>query len=290
MSFPIRIYFPRIADKRLCATRAASGTQKKCLLIGIKHYVQGYQVIATDYNVFQLLVILDGELEVEAQGIHQFLQPGEGGLLRLGAQYRAAAPQGDCHAFSYALVGSGDPEHAGGLAVFHVDDTGQTLTNLLVHHLQVKRPGLNPRMLRALSDALALHILYSGSSEETGSGDAPISVDRHVQRAKELLHATVRSGKQVQEVLSGIGLSYRQLTRHFIAATGLSPKQYQLRLRLDEARQLLEETDDSATVVALELGFASSQHFSRQFKSCFKQSPCAYRAAMRARSLRRRGG
>ena len=59
--------------------------------------------------------------------------------------------------------------------------------------------------------------------------------------------------------------------------TGFSPLQYLLRLRINEAKSLLQNTEDSITEIALNCGFSSSQHFSATFKRTTGYRPKDYR-------------
>ena len=51
------------------------------------------------------------------------------------------------------------------------------------------------------------------------------------------------------------------------------------RLRLSQARRMLEFTNRPVGEIARSVGFQSSYHFSRQFKSSFGLSPQIYRTS-----------
>lgn len=73
------------------------------------------------------------------------------------------------------------------------------------------------------------------------------------------------------------GCSRARLFALFKQQTGLTPNDYLLRLRVDKARQLLTTTSRSVTEIAFEVGFASSQYFSRVFRKYTGQMPSEYR-------------
>ncbi len=73
------------------------------------------------------------------------------------------------------------------------------------------------------------------------------------------------------------GLSAFHLHRVFSAATGETPKQFTLRLRLGRAAALLLSTGDSVLNVALACGFQSHEAFCRAFRRRFATTPSAYR-------------
>ncbi|RMF25087.1 MAG: DNA-binding response regulator [Bacteroidetes bacterium] len=72
-------------------------------------------------------------------------------------------------------------------------------------------------------------------------------------------------------------MSESSLLRRLKRLTGLSPKQYLLEVRLNRARQLLEQrTHSSIAKIAYEVGYTHTPSFSRQFKKRFGKSPADY--------------
>jgi len=82
--------------------------------------------------------------------------------------------------------------------------------------------------------------------------------------------------------LSGLaaraGWSPFHLHRAFRAMVRETPKQYTLRLRLQQAATRLASSDDSVLDVALDAGFNSHEVFTRAFRRYFGVTPKAYRA------------
>ncbi len=69
-------------------------------------------------------------------------------------------------------------------------------------------------------------------------------------------------------------MSESTLLRQLKRLTGLTPVQYLVEVRLDRARQLLENrTHDSIAKVAAEAGYSDARAFSRSFKQRFGKSP-----------------
>ena len=78
----------------------------------------------------------------------------------------------------------------------------------------------------------------------------------------------------VQALAEYAGMSQASLHRHFKSATGITPLQYQKRLRLQEARiKLLSGADVSDTAYAV--GYESPSQFSREYSRLFGQAPSA---------------
>lgn len=76
-------------------------------------------------------------------------------------------------------------------------------------------------------------------------------------------------------------LPERTLTRRFRAATGTSPTRYLLRLRVDEARRLLAEGEDSVEEIADAVGFGDVKWFYRAFSREVGEPPGRFRTRVR---------
>jgi AraC family transcriptional regulator len=72
-------------------------------------------------------------------------------------------------------------------------------------------------------------------------------------------------------------LSEFHFSRVFKQSTGLSPSHYFIRLRMEEARRLLSETDDAIIDIALAVGYNSPSHFAAVFRKHAGVPPSTYR-------------
>jgi AraC family carnitine catabolism transcriptional activator len=70
-----------------------------------------------------------------------------------------------------------------------------------------------------------------------------------------------------------VGVTRRQLERLFRTHLQDTPSHFYLVLRLERARQLLQQTEMSVIDVGVASGFASSSHFSRAYRAHFGGSP-----------------
>lgn len=98
----------------------------------------------------------------------------------------------------------------------------------------------------------------------------------HLVSVLNSMHTAVETGMDIAGVAAEIGISERQLQRHFRKYLGTSPREYLRSLRLQRARALLGETDLSVTEVAVATGFSSAAILARWFKKQYGQSPYAY--------------
>ena len=81
------------------------------------------------------------------------------------------------------------------------------------------------------------------------------------------------------------GLPERSFARRFARATGLSPLEYVHRVRIEEAKQMLETGDAPVEAVAAEVGYQDASFFGRLFRRRVGMTPARYRR--RFGSLRR---
>jgi AraC-like DNA-binding protein/mannose-6-phosphate isomerase-like protein (cupin superfamily) len=72
-------------------------------------------------------------------------------------------------------------------------------------------------------------------------------------------------------------MSRSNLMRVFRKATGQSPIEYLLRLRIQKSMELLSNSDLSITDIAMEVGFQDSNYFARQFRRALGKSPRTFR-------------
>ena len=83
------------------------------------------------------------------------------------------------------------------------------------------------------------------------------------------------------QLASSVGLSPFHFCRAFKQSVGVAPHRYQMMLRAERARCLLEATDRCVTDIAFEAGYGSSQALARVFRREFGVSPSEYRATRR---------
>jgi transcriptional regulator GlxA family with amidase domain len=73
------------------------------------------------------------------------------------------------------------------------------------------------------------------------------------------------------------GLEERTFLRRFQKATGLSPSQYNQRLRVGKAREMLEFTNQTVNQISWAVGYEDSRSFRKVFYKVMGLSPRDYR-------------
>jgi AraC-like DNA-binding protein len=76
------------------------------------------------------------------------------------------------------------------------------------------------------------------------------------------------------------GWGYEKFRKTFRKHMGVSPRDYLIRKRMDEACRLLRATQKRISEIASELGYASQYEFSNQFSKYFNVAPKHYRAGV----------
>lgn len=95
--------------------------------------------------------------------------------------------------------------------------------------------------------------------------------------AKQFLMQRLEQPFCLSDLVRHIGLSRTRLFTLFKAETGLTPNDFFVRCRIEQAQRLLIETGHPITQIAFDLGFSSSQYFSRAFWRYTDQTPRAFR-------------
>jgi AraC family transcriptional regulator len=81
----------------------------------------------------------------------------------------------------------------------------------------------------------------------------------------------------LNDVARVAGMAPHHLHRTFRAANGVTLHQWIVRLRLDEAKRLVQETDMPISVVCHRVGYTSLPSFTTLFRSHFGRPPAAFR-------------
>jgi len=85
----------------------------------------------------------------------------------------------------------------------------------------------------------------------------------------------------MEEVAKQTGMGYSKFRKLFRNYTGFSPQQYYLKLKLEESKDLLLNSNLSSKEIAFRLGFDSASHFNRIFSKHYRQTPIEFRNTVR---------
>ena len=137
--------------------------------------------------------------------------------------------------------------------------------------LAIAEPGCGLRLASAaygiLAEALATWCRCEHSENATAA----------VEQLRALIASNLGGRRTIEDLSRDCGMSASRLRTAFGATFHLSPKQYQLELRINRAKELLEITDLPVSTIAEQTGFDSIYAFSRQFKRTVGTSPLSFR-------------
>jgi AraC-like DNA-binding protein len=154
-----------------------------------------------------------------------------------------------------------------------IDSRAQALVALLRHSLRESIAELLEAEVLALT--LVRRALGPRSSHAAGASEGR---QKLVDRAKLVLASDCARRWRLAEIAAEVRVSPVYLTQIFQQVEGLPLYQYQLRLRLARALDLLAHCAD-LTTLALDLGFSSHSHFSSAFRQLYGFTPSEFRCS-----------
>lgn len=105
----------------------------------------------------------------------------------------------------------------------------------------------------------------------------PLRDDPVIAQCQTWLADHYHQAHPVKQMIGLSGFKERTFKRRFQAATGYSPMGYVQALRIEEAKQLLETTDEAIDEIAAQIGYEDSAFFRRLFKRSTGITPGRYR-------------
>jgi AraC family transcriptional regulator len=97
------------------------------------------------------------------------------------------------------------------------------------------------------------------------------------RRSKEMMRASLGSNLSIAAIAAECRLTPSHFGRYFKRSTGVTPYQYLIRLRLEEAKRLMLTTEHSLAEIALACGFGDQSYLTRIFSRNLGTSPAAWR-------------
>jgi len=147
---------------------------------------------------------------------------------------------------------------------------------LLAEEMERECDGRQPgREVALRAKLLELMVLLSRAYTGTGSIEAHALL--RVGHVIGALENDFSKDWKLGDLLKIAHMSRSNLMRVFRQATGQTPIDYLLRLRIQRAMEMLRHTDLPITEIALETGFNDSNYFARQFRRMVGEPPRRFR-------------
>jgi AraC-like DNA-binding protein len=135
-----------------------------------------------------------------------------------------------------------------------------------------ERPGCQQLMAGYVSCLLG-QIQYQNRNEAITNDRIHLLTDK----ARMLMKENIRQNISPESIALRLNISYSWFRRFFRQYTGITPGQYLAHLRIQHARELLEQTALPVQAIAEQLHFESSGYFSVFFKRQTGLTPSDYR-------------
>ena len=136
---------------------------------------------------------------------------------------------------------------------------------------------LSDMAAHAIVDALGLHLRQRHGLPVPSRARGGLSASDRTRLA-DAIKGQLDERHSLEALAALVDMDVRRFTAAFRRAFGLSPWQYVLRARLEEAARLLRQSDAPVTDIALATGFATPSHFATAFAHRFGVPPSRWRA------------
>lgn len=102
-------------------------------------------------------------------------------------------------------------------------------------------------------------------------------VDRRLRRAIEYIYNNYAKDLSLSEIAEAAFLSEYHFAHLFKKLTGITPNNYLAIVRIEQAKKLLANTDQSIVTISLAVGYSSQSHFTKVFRAFTGLTPAKYR-------------
>lgn len=177
--------------------------------------------------------------------------------------------------------------------IFIVDGntwTSAGLTAAMDLALGMVEKDLGPELALRVAHALVMHHRRAGGQSQHSELLKLAPKSDRIQLALDYARQNLSRPISVEELARAAHLSTRQFSRVFQAETGHSPAKAVERLRLEEARNMIERGRHSLEIIARETGFRDRKHLREAFVRSFGVTPQALRRDARSDEAFETGG
>lgn len=159
-----------------------------------------------------------------------------------------------------------------------VRDTGiQWILDLLVHELEAKAPS-GRLYVESLVFALATrYLLFRSDDGEKQKPQISALPPRILNRVRARIEASLDTDISLEALAQESGYSRAHFLRMFRMATGVTPHQYVLDVRLRHAQEWLRKKNSALIDIAAVCGFSSQSHMTSVFRKRLGVTPGEFR-------------
>jgi AraC family transcriptional regulator len=130
----------------------------------------------------------------------------------------------------------------------------------------------------SLLSTLSIHILKNYASRSFTFPEYFDGLPRHrLKRVLEFINENLDQDIKLTNLATEVGISQYYFCRLFKQSMGITPYQYLLQQRIEQAKKLLKKDDLLIADIALICGFNGQSHFTYQFRKLTGVTPKTYR-------------
>jgi AraC family transcriptional regulator len=130
----------------------------------------------------------------------------------------------------------------------------------------------------SMATAMAAHLLHHYSTRKHYFREHEDGLPKHkLRQAIEYIQAHLGEDISLSDIANQLDISQYYFCHLFKRSTGISPHQFLIRQRVEQAKRLLKQSDRTVMSIAMECGFANQSHFARCFRQCTGMNPNQFR-------------
>lgn len=135
----------------------------------------------------------------------------------------------------------------------------------------------------SLANILALHLLrhYTASAHSRQHFVGGLS-GKKLRLVLDFIDTNYAGDLGLAELAAVAGVSTFHFAREFKRATGATPHQYLIKLRIERAKEFLSRSEMSLVDIGFKAGFSHQSHFTRLFRKLTGTTPQSYRLRFQA--------
>lgn len=152
--------------------------------------------------------------------------------------------------------------------------SGGTSSAHLAAHLVARHVG--PSQARKSLHIMIIDDVLDGAKAQPGIPSGLVTKDDLVKRALLMMQQMMDSPPTIEMIAKRLKVGRRKLERHFQSELGISPAQADKLIRLEQAKYLMKQSEQSISQIALATGFCDASHFIKIFRAHFGQTPSQY--------------
>lgn len=231
-------------------------------MCGISYPDIGYHIKRTHSDIFGIEYVLDGEGIVIANGKQYEVHKGDIYMLRQGSNHEYYAKSWEkiwlnaAGTLIEALLMTYNLES-------HTVIRGIDISNFLREIISINEANI-AQPERNSQSALVLHRLFQFLNERLSKENIHISPE--AIRLRDYIEYHSAENVTIRELANMIYRSESQTIRIFKTAFGVTPYEYLLSYRMNQAKLLLKNTNLLIKEIAFKVGFANEHYFSDIFK------------------------